>query len=247
MKTTKETAAAATSLIRGSIPWVLVCMAIDGTCPPLLIVEPRRDHHAGKQKGIYPRGAKIGMTMTTEERDDVLQALRSAVDQITRSMHPALIPEVGTNIVYAIRDARNHGDVAAVEGRIVRAGGKVTPVGQVAFGASDHVARIVLTAMKFDPGIRSAANIRYSPGIMAVIEDLYLEVCSFDRGQEPPGTKTMDWGVAFCCKHGVPDVIFDTGGIGKEAMVRILGEDPLQVATTIGTISSRMPQGEPAQ
>jgi predicted fused transcriptional regulator/phosphomethylpyrimidine kinase len=187
-----------------------------------------------------------GMTMTTEERDDVVRTLRSAVEQLARTMHPTLIPEVGTNIVYAIRDARTSGDVAAVEGRIVRAAGQPTPVGQVAFGASDHVARIVLTVMKFDPDIRSAANIRYSPGIISVIEDLFLEICSFDRGQEPPGTKTMDWGVAFCCKNGVPDVIFDKGAVGKEPMVRILGEDPLQVAITIGTISSRIEQGSPA-
>ncbi len=181
--------------------------------------------------------------MATEERDEVLHILRSAVDQVTRTMHPSLIPEVGTNIVYAVRGARTTADIAAVEGRIVRAGGRVTPVGQVAFGASDHVARIVLTVMKFDPDIRSAANIRYSPEIIAVVEDLFLEVCSFDRGQEPPGTKTMDWGVAFCCKRGIPDVIFDTGAVGKEAMVRIIGEDPLQVATTIGTISSRIAPG----
>jgi predicted fused transcriptional regulator/phosphomethylpyrimidine kinase len=185
------------------------------------------------------------MTMTTEERDDVLRTLRSAVEQIVRTMHPSLVPEVGTNIVYAVRDARTSGDVAAVEGRVVRAGGRPTPVGQVAFGASDHVARIVLTVMKFDPDIRSAANIRYSPEIIAVIEDLFLEICSFDRGQEPPGTRTMDWGVAFCCKNGVPDVIFDKGAVGKEPMVRILGEDPLRVASTIGTISSRLAQGMP--
>ena len=178
--------------------------------------------------------------MTTQERDDVLSALRSAVDQIKRTMHPALIPEVGTNIVYAIPGSRTPMDVAAVEGRIVRARGRPTPVGHVAFGASDHVARIVLTAMKFDPGTRSAANIRYSPELIDLMEDLFLEVCSFDRGQEPPGTKTMDWGVAFCCRAGVPDVIFDTGAVGKEAMVRILGEDPRQVATVIGTISSRV-------
>jgi predicted fused transcriptional regulator/phosphomethylpyrimidine kinase len=185
------------------------------------------------------------MTMTTEERDDVVRTLQSAVEQLVRTMHPSLIPEVGTNIVYAIRDARIGGDVAAVEGRIVRAADQPTPVGRVAFGASDHVARIVLTVMKFDPDIRSAANIRYSPEIIAVIEDLFLEICSFDRGQEPPGTRTMDWGVAFCCKNGVPDVIFDKGAVGKEPMVRILGEDPLQVAITIGTISSRIERGRP--
>ena len=29
---------------------------------------------------------------------------------------------------------------------------------------------------------------------------------------------------------GVPDVIFDTGGVGKEAMIRLLGRDAVEVA-----------------
>jgi predicted fused transcriptional regulator/phosphomethylpyrimidine kinase len=102
------------------------------------------------------------------------------------------------------------------------------------------VARIVLTVMKFDPAIRSAANIRYSPEIITVLEDLFLEMCSFDRGQEPPGTKTMDWGVAFCCKNGVPDIIFDRGAVGKEPMVRVIAENPAEVAGIIGRISTRI-------
>jgi len=122
----------------------------------------------------------------------------------------------------------------------VRLSGQPHPVGSVAFGASDHVARVVLTSMKFDPDIRSAANIRYTPDIIRIIEDLLLETCSFDRGNEPPGTRTMDWGVAFCCRSGVPDVIFDRGAVGIEPMVRILGQDPQEVAAIIVRISNRV-------
>jgi hydroxymethylpyrimidine/phosphomethylpyrimidine kinase len=57
--------------------------------------------------------------MTREERDEVLRVLRAAVDQIAQSMDPALIPEVGTNIGYALPGARSRDDVAAVDGRIV--------------------------------------------------------------------------------------------------------------------------------
>lgn len=177
--------------------------------------------------------------MTREEREEVLRLLQAAVEQISQSMDPDLIPEVGTNIVYALPGARTRDDVAAVDGRIVRSRGRSHPVGPVTFGASDHVARIVLTAMKFDPGIRSAANIRYSPRILSILEDLFLEICSFDRSTEPPGTQTMDWGVAFCCKGGVPDIIYDKGAIGKEPMVRILGEKPADVVTTLLKISNR--------
>jgi thiamine-phosphate diphosphorylase len=183
---------------------------------------------------------RIGITMTGDIRTRVISALEDAVGELSRSMDAALIPEVGSNIAYALPDARDKDDVAAVEGRIVRLSGKPHPVGPVGFGASDHVARIVLTAMKFDPRIRSAANIRYTPEIIRIIEDLLLETCSFDRGNEPPGICTMDWGVAFCCRSGVPDVIFDRGAVGIEPMVRILAQDPDEVVAIIGRISNRL-------
>jgi predicted fused transcriptional regulator/phosphomethylpyrimidine kinase len=178
--------------------------------------------------------------MTQDAREEVLSMLQAAVDQLERTMHSSLIPEVGTNMVYALPDARDRNDVAAVEGRIVRVGDRPHAVGAVAFGASDHVAAIVLTAMKFDPIMRSAANIRYSPELITLLEDLFLEMCSFDRTREPPGTRTMDWGVAFCCRNGVPDVIFDRGAVGKEPMVRVLAENPLEVAAIIGRISTKI-------
>jgi len=179
------------------------------------------------------------ITMTVDMRKLVLSALEDAVEELSHSMDAALIPQVGSNIAYALPGARDKDDVAAVQGRIVRLSGQPHPVGTVDFGASDHVARIVLTAMKFDPDIRCAANIRFTPEIIEIIEDLLLETCSFDRGNEPPGTRTMDWGVAFCCRSGVPDVIFDRGAVGKEPMVRILGQDPAEVAAIIGRISNR--------
>ena len=48
-------------------------------------------------------------------------------------------------------------------------------------------ARIGLTAMKFDPVVRAVAVIRFSPGLITVLEKMFLECCSFDRMREPPG------------------------------------------------------------
>lgn len=178
--------------------------------------------------------------MSDAARDEVLSELNEGVRTLVRGMDARLIPEVGTNIAFALPGARIIGDVAAVEGRIVSLSGRVYPVGPVSFGASDHVARIVLTAMRFDPLVRCAANIRYSPDIIRVLEEMLLEVCSFDRSAEPPGVKTMDWGVASCCREGVPDVIYDLGAVGKEAMIRLLGEDPGIVVKNILKVSARM-------
>ena len=183
--------------------------------------------------------------MGREVHEEVLAGLSEAVDQLTRFMDPGLIPEVGTNLVFALPGARTSDEVAAVQGRMVLLEGRVHAVGPVAFGASDHVARIVLTAMKFDPAIRSACNMRYSPRIVEILEGMLLEICSFDREREPPGIRTMDWGVAFCCSSGVPDVIFDRGAVGKEAMVRVLSENPQDIAATVLKVSSRMRSGAP--
>jgi len=174
------------------------------------------------------------------EKEEVLRTLENAVRSLLEGMDPLLIPEVGSNIAYALAHARTPGDVAAVEGRIVRLKGRAHAVGPVAFGASDHVARMVLTAMKFDPDVRCAANIRYSPELVAACEDMLLSVCSFDRASQPPGVKTMDWGVASCCRDGVPDVIYDRGAVGKEPMIRLLGEEPGVIVNNILKLSARM-------
>ncbi|MEA1944328.1 MAG: bifunctional hydroxymethylpyrimidine kinase/phosphomethylpyrimidine kinase [Euryarchaeota archaeon] len=144
----------------------------------------------------------------------------------------SLIPEVGSNIGSAIPQARSIADVAAVRSRIVRSGDKARAVGCVEFGASSHIARLILAVMRFDPDIRSALNIRYSDDILSACKDRGYTVASFDRKNEPPHHDTMDWGAEYAIRNAgyVPQVIYDVGGVGKEAMVRILGRSAVEVA-----------------
>jgi hydroxymethylpyrimidine/phosphomethylpyrimidine kinase len=178
-----------------------------------------------------------------EEEEEVRGRLGLAVKILEEGMSPALVPDGGSDIGYALRGARTGKDVAGVDGGIGKVKGAVRGPGGVTFGKRGEVARVVLTAMRTDPGIRSAAVIRFSPAILGILEDLLLEICEFDRSREPPGVSTMDWGVAFCCRDGVPDVIFDRGAPGKEARIRLLGEDPVTVAQTLVAASRRLPQG----
>ena len=178
-----------------------------------------------------------------EEEGEARGRLELAVKILAEGMSPALVPGSGSNIGYALRGARTGEDVAGVEGGIVKKGRTVHPSGGVAFGAGGGIARIVLTAMRTDPEIRSAAEIRFAPSILAVLEDLLLEICEFDRSREPPGVSTMDWGVASCCRDGVPDAIFDRGAPGKEPLIRLLGEEPVTVAQTIVAASHRLSGG----
>jgi len=177
--------------------------------------------------------------MSVEDRQKIIERLNYAVSLFVENVDPRLIPEVGTNIVFALPSAKDIEDVAGVVGRIVKMRATIHPVGAIEFGGSNHMARVVLTAMNFDSSIRSAANILFSEKIIVILDDLLFDICSFERTKEPPGIKTMDWGVASCCKNGVPDVIFDRGSQGKEPMIRLLGEDPVSVSQNIIKISNR--------
>ena len=186
---------------------------------------------------------QIGKLLTDAQRYQVLQNLEEAVGIIENNMTPELVPEVGCNIAMAVSNAASPNDVAAVQGRIVRLRGAPHAVGCVAFGASSHIARIVLTAMHFDPSMKAAMNIRYSQEALAACENIGLEISSFSREDEPEDVSTMEWGVSEAIKMTggrVPDVIYDTGGVGKEAMIRLLGRDAIGLANRAVEIARAM-------
>lgn len=144
-----------------------------------------------------------------------------------------LIPEVGVNIVMALPGAKDRSQVVGLSGRIIRAGGRAVMTGFPELGGSEHMANVVLTAIQHDPRIRSAMNIKYSPENLRACRELGLTVASFDRAKEPKGVKTMEWGTAQAIKKigRVPQVVFDKGSVGKEAMIRLLGATPDEVAS----------------
>ena len=174
---------------------------------------------------------------------EVLDETRCAVEILTECRSFAnLVAEVGCNIAMAVPDASDVQDVAAVSGRIARLKGKAVNVGCVEFGASSHVARIILAAMQFNNNIRASVNIKYSLEVLEVCKNMKLTISSFDRADEPERTSTMDWGVTHAIKKygSVPDIISDAGGIGKEPMIRVLGNGAIDVAKTAVTIAEKL-------
>jgi len=112
----------------------------------------------------------------------------------------------------------------------------------VDFGASGHVARIILVVMGYDATKRSGMNIRYSQRAVQMCEEMGLKCGSFRRQDEPANVKTMDWGVSSVIERlgYVPDMIYDLGDVGKEPMIRILGENAVDVATVVVEIADRL-------
>ncbi len=181
-------------------------------------------------KGI-PCANPLAVLRGNAEKVVMLDRLEEAGAELERVLDADLIPEVGANMGFATVGALDPNEVAAFQGRIIRVGQKARRTGCAKFGASKHVARIVLAAGCHDPTVRCALNIKYSDNNLDACRRAKLTVSTFERAREPKGVSSMTWGVhkAILRHKGVPDVIFDRGGVGKEPMIRILGRDPEDV------------------
>lgn len=179
----------------------------------------------------------------TEEEQQVFGLLSKAAAEVPDILPVSFVPEVGINIGYALPNASEKTEVCALEGRFVSAGDTIVRAGGIAFGGSTHVARIILTAMKYDRESRSAMNIRYSYDILKICTAADLSIATFDRKLEPKKRSTMEWGVKTAIKKmgTVPDIIYDKGGMGKEPMIRILGKDPPDVLNKLLSVVERTP------
>ncbi|MDY6952723.1 MAG: bifunctional hydroxymethylpyrimidine kinase/phosphomethylpyrimidine kinase [Thermodesulfobacteriota bacterium] len=175
-----------------------------------------------------------------QARGHVIEALNASLARLQQTCLGSLMPEVQSNLGFALPFAETHADVAAFPGRLVRLEEKIMAVSSPCFGASRHIAAIILTAMRHDPAFRSAMNIRFSEARVGQCHALGWNVRSFDRAQEPKHIKereggTLEWGTeaALSQAPGIPDVIYDRGEIGKEPMIRVLGRTPEEVVDKV--------------
>ncbi len=193
-------------------------------------------------RAATPLGAGIGPTdplallEKNMARYQVLESLEKAWKMLASRPARQLVPEVQINLGYALPWAGSVDEVAAFPGRIVGLDNGVARVSGPAFGASSHVARIILTSMAVDPDYRSAMNIRYDRSYVSRAEELGYVVAEFSRRDEPENFRevegsTLVWGVNRVIGRlgKIPDFIFDLGDMGKEPMIRVLGPDPVAV------------------
>ncbi len=181
------------------------------------------------------------------ERYGVIKVLKEAITRLKGEEGIGrLIPEVSSNLGYALPFAQDKGDVAAFPGRIVRLKDTIVTADAPEFGASQHIASVILAVMGYEPSLRSAMNIRFSPHILQVCQEGGLHLFSFDRRQETQEVReeegrSLAWGVGKVLTGAgqVPDVVYDEGGWGKEAMIRVLGRDPGEVAQKVIEINRR--------
>ncbi len=161
----------------------------------------------------------------------------------------SLIPEVRTNLVYARAKAKTRFEVLAVEGRITIVNGLPYAAGKPRFGASSHMARLMIEIRKADPTIRAGIDFANDPALAKWLED-YCRTKGWvfsviNRRNEPEEIKeaegaSMPWKVAEAIRAAggcVPKIFYETGAIGKEPVSVLVGKDPIEVAEQVCEIA----------
>ena len=189
-------------------------------------------------------------TSTEQEKDIILGNLVRAVQILESSEHFGLLmPEVRVNLVYSMESASSPKDVAGIDGRITLVSGKVKAAGYPRFGASDHMARLIIEVRKYDRRYRAGINFAWTPEISAFLEEyckkMGWDYAGIDRSLEPKEFssvegKSMPWKIKTLvemCGGKVPKVFYEGPGLGKEPLTVLLGKDAVEVATDVVEIS----------
>ena len=193
------------------------------------------------------------MRMTRSKlAEKILGNLLSAVEMLEECPEfSSLMPEVRVNIAYALPEAKTPQDVAAIDGRITVVQGKPHASGLPRWGASDHMARLLLEVRKYDSSINAGINFKCDAKIIEVAKK-YCSERGFlfgwiDRTREPEevirrdGT-SMPWKIRYLVETfgEVPKLFYESEGRGKEPLFVAIGKTAVGVAGIAIEIAQRL-------
>lgn len=188
--------------------------------------------------------------MTLQEDIDMYGRMAVAMNSIEATREFALlIPEVRTNLVFARNNARSREDVLAIDGRITVVNGMPHAAGKPRFGASSHMARLIIEIGKVDPTIRAGIDFANDPLLARWLEE-YCRAQGWtfsiiNRKDEPEEIKaaegaSMPWKVQEAIRAAggrVPKIFYETGAVGKEPVSVLVANDPIEVSYQICEIA----------
>ncbi|GAB4269906.1 MAG: bifunctional hydroxymethylpyrimidine kinase/phosphomethylpyrimidine kinase [Deferrisomatales bacterium] len=203
-------------------------------------------------RAAYPLGRGHGPTNPYAAahlggRHAVLERLWQAWDRLEAENPAELIPEVQSNLAEALPGATEPAHVAAFPGRMVRCGGRIRRLDGPRFGASRHLAALLLAAIRGGSPFRAVMNVRFGRDVLEACraEGLVAERLGGGEGAEGDHGSGLGERVARVSASvaRAPDVLYIEGGTGLEPMVCLFGSDALEVAERVTAVSRALRGG----
>ncbi len=145
----------------------------------------------------------------------------------------SVIPEVLSNIVMSVPGARGINDVAGIPGRISRSGGRVIVREKPSFGASRHLAEVLLASRIY----RAAINIRFNEKVEEALKKLGFRYVKFTSSKYPSRNPAAEAIKELYHVGKLTRAVIDTGGEGIEPVTYIFGANAVEVATIAVEVS----------
>jgi len=192
-----------TSLWKGLLGSGLVCDAHREMYPSLSQCDVCIKEYGGR------KAERSGLVSEVAEAVKLLEASRAFVN---------VMPEVSVNLAFAAENADSVEDVVAIPGRIVRVKGNAKALSRPEFGASGHLARVLLLVRSRRPRLRAAVNLKYDSRIRSLLKRLGLRTLVLggyeSSGIEDPTLRA----VARTLRTASPNFVamVDPGGPGVE-------------------------------
>lgn len=169
-----------------------------------------------------------GMDLDEDQiRTALLRRLEWSCSRLSFETINNFLPAVGVNIAACPPDAEDINDVCAFPGRLTTVSGGIRPIEAAAYGASKHLASVLLRARKKDsdkgailnlhPLMKRANNAEVNmKAIENACEELELSCTTSKRGDVSVNTDFID-------------VIIDSGDFGWEPTMYVLASNPLEL------------------
>lgn len=191
----------------------------------------------------------LGCDLCVRGPDDTLNTERQTLATVRRGARTLstttgmaeFVPKVGTNVGTALPDGTDTQDVAAIPGRIIAMGDRVEIPANPEFGASEHVAELILAGMTVDSTMRGALNLATDDALLQAARDRGIDPLEFDAGYDQRGDRLE---TRFQERGRVPRVVYHQGAFGIEPVTYVLGataEDAAALAASLVTDASGRP------
>jgi hypothetical protein len=185
----------------------------------------------GKDKVLASRAAVL------RDMEDALMRIESLTG------FERIMPQVRANLASCGEDASSAEEVAAVPGRITLIEGRARALVPPRYGASSHTARILLSAMKKWPSVRSCLCISGRENVASAAQKVGFRILQLEEPQvdaETIGSEILKRRVP--PKKAAMPAVRIPGGIGVEAILYLFSPNAMMLADmcqkTIGILGS---------
>lgn len=173
----------------------------------------------------------MGSAKKSDERSAVIEEIQRATKLLEdSSAFPQIMPEVSVNLVMSVRSPKSESDVAAIPGRIVKVKGKARSLLAPEFGASQHMAKVLLVVQSKFPDIRATMNVRFDWAVDKIITKRGIRCANTDPSDRD-GQDPVLWSIQklVAKTKTKPDVIVDAGGPGIEPIAYLFADNATNV------------------